>query len=63
MKDELDLKRLRGRLRLAWLNSDMRIMTCTVKYDRTCHDQLSIKIISIEKTVTLHKSAQQKNYF
>ena len=36
-------------------------MTCIVKYDRTC--QRSIKIISIEKTVTLHKSAQQKNFF
>ena len=45
----------------AWLNSGMRIMTCIVKYDRTC--QRSIKIISIEKTVTLHKSAQQKNFF
>ena len=31
----------------------MRIMTCTVKYDRTC--QRSIEIISIEKTVALHK--------
>ena len=41
---------------LAWFNSDMRI-----KYDRTC--QQSIKIISIEKTFELHKSAQKKHFF
>ena len=41
---------------LAWFNSDMRI-----KYDRTC--QRSIKIISIEKTFALHKSAQKKHFF
>ena len=29
-----------------------------ISYDRTC--QRSIKIISIEKTVTLHKSAQKR---
>ena len=40
---------------LAWFNSDMRI-----KYDRTC--QRSIKIISIEKTFALHKSAQKKHF-
>ena len=45
----------------AWLNSGMRIMTCIVKYDRTC--QRSIKIIRVEKTVALHKSAQQKKKF
>ena len=45
----------------AWLNSGMRIMTCIVKYDRTC--QRSIKIIRVEKTVALHKSAQQKKNF
>ena len=44
---------------IAWLalfNSGMRI-----KYDRTC--QQSIKIISIEKTFALHKSAQKKHFF
>ena len=41
---------------LAWFNSDMRI-----KYDRTC--QRSIKIISIEKTFELHKSAQKKHFY
>ena len=41
---------------LAWFNSDIRI-----KYDRTC--QRSIKIISIEKTFVLHKSAQKKHFF
>ena len=41
---------------LAWFNSGMRI-----KYDRTC--QWSIKIISIEKTFALHKSAQKKTFF
>ena len=40
---------------LTWFNSDMRI-----KYDRTC--QRSIKIISIEKTFALHKSAQKKHF-
>ena len=58
MKDELPQKLLRGRLRLAWLNSGTRIMTCTVKYDRTC--QRSIEIISIEKNVALYKSAQKR---
>ena len=37
-------------------NSGMRI-----KFDRTC--QRSIKIISIEKTFTLHKSAEKKHFF
>ena len=41
---------------LAWFNSGMRM-----KYDRTC--QRSIKIISIEKTFALHKSAQKKHFF
>ena len=41
---------------LAWFNSGRRI-----KYDRTC--QRSIKIISIEKTFALHKSAQKKHFF
>ena len=41
---------------LAWFNSGMHI-----KYDRTC--QRSIKIISIEKTFVLHKSAQKKHFF
>ena len=41
---------------LAWFNSGTRI-----KYDRTC--QRSIKIISIEKTFALHKSAQKKHFF
>ena len=41
---------------LAWLNSGTRI-----KYYRTC--QRSIKIISIEKTFALHKSAQKKHFF
>ena len=41
---------------LAWFNSGMRI-----KYDRTC--QRSIKIVSIEKTFALHKSAQKKTFF
>ena len=51
MTDKLPYKRLCG----------MRIMTCIVKYDKTC--QRSIKIISIEKTVALHKSAQKKHFF
>ena len=37
-------------------NSDMHI-----KYDRTC--QRSIKIISMEKTFALHKSAQKKHFY
>ena len=41
---------------LAWFNSGTRI-----KYDRTC--QRSIKIISIEETFALHKSAQKKHFF
>ena len=41
---------------ISWFNSDMRI-----KYDRTC--QRSIKIISIDKTFALHKSAQKKHFF
>ena len=41
---------------ISWFNSGMRI-----KYDRTC--QQSIKIISIEKTFALHKSAQKKPFF
>ena len=41
---------------LAWFNNDMRI-----KFDRTC--QRSIKIISIEETFALHKSAQKKHFF
>ena len=32
-----------------------------IKYDRTC--QGSIKIISIEKTFALHKSAWKKHFF
>ena len=41
---------------LAWFNSDI-----CIKYERTC--QPSIKIISIEKTFALHKSAQKKHFF
>ena len=41
---------------LAWFNSGTRI-----KYDRTC--QRSIKIISIENTIALYKSAQKKHFF
>ena len=40
---------------ISWFNSGMRI-----KYDRTC--QRSIKIISVEKTFALHKSAQKKPF-
>ena len=32
-----------------------------IKYDRTC--QRSIEIIGIEKTFSLHKSAQKKHFF
>ena len=32
-----------------------------IKYNRTC--QRSIKIVSVEKTFALHKSAQKKHFF
>ena len=41
---------------ISWFNSGM-----CIKYDRTC--QRSIKIISIEKTFALHKSAPKKPFF